>query len=64
MAFWEHAIVPEIAENIQKHAQTCIRITYFLKKKRLPIKLFIKQDSMHSQSPFLHCQPKDLIYSL
>jgi hypothetical protein len=58
MAFWEHAIVPEIAENIKKHAQTCIRMTYFLKTKRLPIKLFNKQHSMHGQSPFLPLSTK------
>jgi hypothetical protein len=65
MAFWEHAIVPEIAENIQKHAQTCIRITYFLKTKRLFQSSYsINRTQCTANHPFFHCQPKDLKYSL
>ncbi len=65
MAFWEHAIVPEIAENIQKHAQTCIRITYFLKTKRLFQSSYsINRTQCMANHPFFHCQPKDLKYSL
>ncbi len=65
MAFWEHAIVPEIAENIQKHAQTCIRITYFLKTKRLFQSSYsINRTQCMADHPFFHCQPKELKYSL